>query len=76
MPCSPPWFVDIEGVRRASPAEWEYRRFIKICRSNKDALDDWVEILYEYEQQGYKIRHNVLTRLWHGGWRGSYWNRS
>ena len=52
------------------PAEYEYRRFIKICRNIKDASEDLDEQVYEYEQKGYKIRLKVLKRLWRGGWRG------
>ena len=76
MPGSPPWLVDIEAVCRQSLAEYEYRRFIKICRNVKDASEDLDKQVHEYEQTGYKIRHKTLKRLWRGGWWGGYWNRS
>jgi hypothetical protein len=69
-------FLDIEAVRRLAPAEYEFRRFIKICNDDREGAIDFDDTIHEYEELGFMIRRKVFDKLWHGGWRGGYWNPS
>jgi hypothetical protein len=62
-------------VRRLAPAEYDFRRFIKICNDDRESAIDFDDTIYEYEELGFKIRRKVFAKLWHGGWRGGYWKR-